>query len=63
MYRYDPYLPRSNRPDNEASMRTENVSWKAGFDESRMDVANIGLTSAFPSEYRRRNDKTNDWGD
>jgi hypothetical protein len=42
---------RSNGPDNEASMRTENVSWKPGFDEARMDYAHIGLTPEFPVTY------------
>ena len=42
---------RSNGPDNEASMQTENVSWKPGFDEKRMDYAHIGLTPEFPVEY------------
>jgi hypothetical protein len=39
---------RSNGPDNEASMQTENVSWKPGFDASRMDDSHIGLTEEFP---------------
>jgi hypothetical protein len=44
---------RSNGPDNEASMQTENVSWKPGFSEERMDYANIGLTSEFPASFHR----------
>lgn len=44
---------RSNGPDNEASMRTENVSWKPGFDASRMDGAHIGLTPKFPYRIGR----------
>ena len=43
---------RSNGPDNAASMRTENVSWKPGFDARRMDDAHIGLTPEFPAAYR-----------
>lgn len=46
---------RSNGPDNEASAQTENVSWKPGFREDRMDYENIGLTADFPAEYGRRN--------
>lgn len=45
---------RSNGPDNEASAQTENVSWKPGFREDRMDYANIGLTAEFPAEYGGR---------
>lgn len=42
---------RTHGPDNEASMRTENVSWKPGFDEKRMDDAHIGLTPEFPFRF------------
>ena len=45
---------RSNGPDNEASTVTENVSWKLGFREDRMDYENIGLTAEFPLEYSGR---------
>jgi len=45
---------RSHGPDNGASARTENVSWKPDFREDRMDYANIGLTADFPAEYRPR---------
>lgn len=45
---------RSNGPENEASAQTDNVSWKPGFREDRMDDANIGLTSEFPAEYGGR---------
>jgi hypothetical protein len=46
---------RSNKPengDNGDSARTENVSWKPGFREDRMDYAHIGLTAEFPAAYR-----------
>ncbi len=39
---------RSHKPENEASMQTENVSWKPGFDAARIDDVHIGLTPAFP---------------
>lgn len=42
---------RSNRPENEASMQTENVSWASGFDASRMDYEHIGLTPEFPAAF------------
>jgi len=42
---------RSNRPDNEESMQWDNVSWKPGFSEERMDYADIGLTSDFPAAF------------
>ncbi len=42
---------RSNGPDNEASAVTENVSWKPGFDESRMRYAAIGLLPDFPAAF------------
>ncbi len=45
---------RSNGPDNAASAQLENVSWKPGFDESRMDYDHIGLTDEFPAEYGGR---------
>lgn len=45
---------RSHRPENGASAQTENVSWKPGFREDRMDYANIGLTADFPAEYGGR---------
>lgn len=45
---------RSNGPDNEASTRTENVSWKPDFREDRMDYENIGLTAEFPAEFGGR---------
>ena len=45
---------RSHGPDNGKSMQTENVSWKEGFDASRMDYRNIGLTPEFPAEYGGR---------
>ena len=44
---------RSNGPDNAASMQTENVSWKPGFDECRMDMEHIGLTPEFPAAYEK----------
>jgi len=46
---------RSNGKDNEASAVTENVSWKPGFREDRMDYESIGLTAEFPAEYGGRN--------
>ena len=46
---------RSNKPENEASAQTENVSWKPGFREDHIDYANIGLTAEFPAEYGGRN--------
>jgi hypothetical protein len=42
---------RSNGPDNAQSALLENVSWKDGFDETKMDYAAIGLKPDFPSEY------------
>ena len=45
---------RSNGPDNEKSMQTENVSWKPDFREDRMDYSHIGLTTEFPVEYGGR---------
>ena len=42
---------RSNGPDNESSAITDNVSWKANFDESRMDYANVGLKPDFPAAF------------
>lgn len=45
---------RSNGPDNAASAQTENVSWKAGFRETGMDYATIGLTDDFPAEFGGR---------
>ena len=45
---------RSNGSDNAASAQTENVSWKPGFLEERMDYESIGLTDEFPAEYGGR---------
>jgi hypothetical protein len=45
---------RSNRPQNADSAQTENVSWKPGFSEARMDYEHIGLTAAFPREFGGR---------
>lgn len=45
---------RSHGVDNGASAQTENVSWKPGFREDRMDYANIGLTADFPAAYGGR---------
>lgn len=42
---------RSNRPENAASAQTANVSWKPGFDKSRMQYDTIGLCPDFPKEY------------
>jgi hypothetical protein len=43
---------RSNGKENEESAFTENVSWKPGFDKSRMQYDKIGLKKDFPAEYR-----------
>ncbi len=43
---------RSNGKENEQSAVTENVSWRPGFDKSRMQYDKIGLKSDFPTEYR-----------
>lgn len=42
---------RSNRPENEASALTENVSWEQDFDPDRMHYDTIGLRPDFPKEY------------
>jgi hypothetical protein len=43
---------RSHGKDNEQSAVTENVSWKPGFREDRIDRQHIGLTDAFPDVYQ-----------
>lgn len=45
---------RSHGPDNGASTQAENVSWKPGFREERMDYAAIGLTEEFPAAFGGR---------
>jgi hypothetical protein len=45
---------RSHRPENGDSAQTENVSWKPGFSEARMDYEHIGLTAEFPAAYGGR---------
>ncbi len=45
---------RSNKPENLASARLENVSWQPGFRADLMDYANIGLTKEFPAEFGGR---------
>jgi hypothetical protein len=49
---------RSHGPDNAASAQTENVSWKPGFREERMDYEHIGLTAAFPAEFAGRSEES-----
>lgn len=45
---------RSHRPENGDSAQTDNVSWKPGFSEARMDYEHIGLTAEFPAEFGGR---------
>jgi hypothetical protein len=45
---------RSHRPENGDSAQTDNVSWKPGFSEARMDYEHIGLTDEFPAEFGGR---------
>lgn len=42
---------RANGPDNETSALMENVSWKDGFDRSKMEYADIGVKPGFPAAY------------
>ncbi len=49
---------RSNGHANAASAVTENVSWKPGFDGSRMQYEKIGLKDDFPKVYGERERKT-----
>ena len=42
---------RTNGPGNAVSAKAENVSWKKGFDPSRMQYEQIGLQADFPAEF------------
>ncbi len=45
---------RTHKPENGASAQTENVSWKPGFQPSRMEYDKIGVTPEFSAEYGGR---------